>query len=89
MDPLLARKPQDVERLPDDDGPPVADAATGPHDRWANEAARGDADYPAASPEGALGDEDAAAVDINADLEDDGRLDESAGTDPAIHGQAR
>lgn len=83
MDQLLPRKPQDVDRWSDEaerDG--VADdVATGPQDRWANETARSDPDYPA-PPAG--GGTDA----LNRDLEDDGDLADDA-TDPAIHGQAR
>jgi hypothetical protein len=83
MDPLLPRKPQDVDRMPDQDHEPQpADAASGPDDRWANEAARGDPDYPAAAAgEGGAG-------SLNAALEDDGTLDDLP-DDPAIHGQAR
>lgn len=84
MDQLLPRKPQDVDRWSDEaerDG--VADDPTlGPQDRWANEAARGDEDYPAGDPgEGGV-------TDVNAELEADGTIGERP-TDPMIHGQAR
>jgi len=48
MDPLMPRKPQDVGRWSDQaEHDPVADPTTGPEDRWVNEAARSDPDYPA------------------------------------------
>jgi hypothetical protein len=83
MDQLLPRKPQDVDRWTDADTPgEAADPTTGPGDRWVNESARGDADYPAADAgEGGLS-------DINTALEDGGDLGDRP-TDPTIHGQAQ
>jgi hypothetical protein len=46
MDPLMPRKPQDVDRWSDEaEHDPAADPATGPQDRWVNEAARSDPEY--------------------------------------------
>jgi hypothetical protein len=83
MDMLLPRKPQDVDRMPDHDHEPApADPATGPDDRWANEAARSDPDYPAPpAGEGGTG-------AVNADLEDDGEVGDRPG-EPTIHGYDR
>jgi hypothetical protein len=83
MDQLLPRKPQDVDRWSDEVERDVpADAGPGPQDRWANEAARGDADYPAADADsGGL-------ADVNRSLEEDGGIGDDP-TDPLIHGQAR
>jgi hypothetical protein len=80
MDPLLPRKPQDVDRWSDQaERDPLGDATTGPHDRWANESARPDPDYPA--PEAGTG-------ALNTELESDGAVGDQP-DDPAIHGQAR
>jgi hypothetical protein len=83
MDMLLPRKPQDVDRMPDHDHEPApADAATGPDDRWANEAARSDPDYPAADAG------EGGATGTNAQLEDDGSF-ENERDEPTIHGFER
>jgi hypothetical protein len=83
MDQLLPRKPQDVDRWSDQaERDPASDPTTGPQDRWVNETARPEPDYPAADAgEGGAG--------LNDQLEDDGTTGEHAGDDPAIHGQAR
>ena len=82
MDPLMPRKPQDIDRWSDEaERDPTADPTTGPDDRWVNETARPDPDYPAAAGEGGT---DA----LKATLED-GREPSDGPTDPLIHGQAR
>ncbi|HVL54689.1 MAG TPA: hypothetical protein VM344_10580 [Vitreimonas sp.] len=84
MDPLLPRKPQDIDRWSDEaerDAP--AEPTTGPGDRWVNETARQDPDYPA-DPAGGGGVEP-----LNERLEDDGTIGDQTADDPTIRGQAR
>jgi hypothetical protein len=83
MDPLLPRKPQDIDRWSDEaEREPTADVATGPNDRWANEAARADPDYPAAD----AGEGSTSARNVK--VEDDGNLDTQP-EDPGIHREAK
>ena len=83
MDPLIPRKPQDIDRWSDEtEREPTADPTTGPDDRWVNEAARSDPDYPAPAPG------DGGTDALKATLEGDGQPREPA-DDPLIHGQAR
>jgi hypothetical protein len=81
MDPLVPRKPQDIDRWSDAaENEGAADPTLGPQDRWVNEAARGQGEYPASEPGEGLN-------DVNTELEDDGEIrDEPA--DPLIRGQA-
>ena len=83
MDPLIPRKPQDIDRLSNEaEREPTADPTTGPDDRWVNETARQDPDYPA--PAAGEGGTDT----LKATLEDRGEPSDGR-IDPLIHGQAR